>query len=194
MSKRQIWLLLLAAASLLELSVVGYHQVLAQATTTATPVPATATTAAAPAGTAAMTPTATAPAAAAAPTQSYAATVSSLEEAPSGYTTEAANLYYDYVFAQYLEERAHLRTGIDWSGPFWIALWAGVLIVFFFLYALYFQNVHREHGELYGSASFAGAILERIGRVALFSMFVWTIIVLVALYYIITHILWGQVY
>lgn len=185
--KRKIWVLMLLAVSLLELLVIGSHAVMAQAT--ATPAPTAAPGTAMPAPTATSQQPAVVP-----PGQNYSDFVSSLDKAPSGYTTDRVKLYYDYAFSDYLEDMPGQRTTILRSGPFWIALWAAVLIGFFFLYSVYFQNVHREKGELYGVASFAGAILERIGRIATFSLFVWALIVLTALYYIITHIIMGQVY
>jgi hypothetical protein len=187
--------------SAVEVMVIGYHQVAAQATATPTATTTAAetgtpemTTTPAATGTMAPTPTATRPPAAVAPPSSYAGEISELEEAPSGHTTEDAQRYYDYIFAQYLEDEASLRTDILWTGPFWIAVWAAVLILFFFFYAYFFQQVHRKEGELYGAVSFAGAIMERIGAVALFSKLLWTGIVLWGLYFIVTHILLGQVY
>jgi hypothetical protein len=166
--KGKIWTLALIVLTGLELLVLGYTQVAAQA-----PAVAPATTAA---------------------TVDNAAQLPARERAPSGNTSQAAQQYYDYIYGQYLKKIPTDRTQIMWSGPFWIAFWAITLILFFFFYSYFFQRVHREAGELYAPVSFAGAILERIGSIALLSKLVWTFITLSGLYYIITHILWGQVY
>lgn len=113
---------------------------------------------------------------------------------PSGSDSAAAQAYYGWLYGQYLSGIPAPRTEILWTGPFWIALWAVILIAFFYLYARYANRTHRQHGELYGVASFAGSILERIGKIAVFSYAVWGAIVLWALYYIVTHSLFGQVY
>lgn len=113
---------------------------------------------------------------------------------PTGNTSEVAKAYYDHLFAHYIQVIPLDRTQILWSGPFWIAFWALILIVFFFVYSKYLQSVHREEGELYGSASFAGSILERIGRVALFSYIVWAFIIAYGIYYIVVQTLRGQIY
>lgn len=113
---------------------------------------------------------------------------------PSGNTTEAAQAYYNWLYQQYYSGIPADRTQILWSGPFWVALFATILILFFYFYAYHFQQVHREEGELYGAVSFAGSILERIGSVATFSRVVWSVIVVWGFYYIISQILYGQVY
>lgn len=169
MRKGKIWLLTLIVLTGLEMLVLGYHGVTAKAPT----VPQEK---------------------AAATTGENAAQLPARERAPSGNDSQTVQRYYDYLYQQSLQKIPEDRTQILWSGPFWIALWAAVLILFFFFYANYFQHAHRESGELYAPVSFAGAILERIGTVALFSKIVWTAIVFWGLYYIVTHILWGQVY
>lgn len=166
--KGKIWVLVLVVLTGLELLVIGYHQVAAQASDV------TSSTSTAAINDAAQLP--------------------ARERPPSGNTSEAVQQYYDYIFRHYLQRMPTDRTKIMWSGPFWVAFWAITLILFFFLYATVFQHVHRESGELYAPVSFAGAILERIGRIALFSKLIWTFVVLSGLYYIVTHILWGQVY
>lgn len=113
---------------------------------------------------------------------------------PSGNTSDLAKAFYNYLFAHALGVIPGDRTQILWTGPFWIAFFAFILILFFFFYSRYLQRVHRKKGELYGASSFAGSILERIGSVALFSKLVWTVIVLWALYFIVTQIMYGQIY
>ncbi|MCB0031502.1 MAG: hypothetical protein KDE28_26510 [Anaerolineales bacterium] len=113
---------------------------------------------------------------------------------PSGNTTAEVKAYYDYLFSQYIQQIPANRTQILWSGPLAIAFWAAVLILFFFLYSYYLNRAHRKRGELYGAVSFAGSILERIGPLSAFSWAVWLGVVLAALYFIVTHILYGLVY
>lgn len=113
---------------------------------------------------------------------------------PSGNTSAATQAYYTWLYSQYYAQATPDRTQILWSGPFFIALWAVVLIGFFWLYSRYLQRVHREQGELYGVASFGGSILERIGRIAVFSYVVWALITAWGFFYAIRHAVAGQVY
>ena len=113
---------------------------------------------------------------------------------PTGNDTKAAKAYYDYLFSTYFHQMPVLRTDILWTGPFWIAFWAVILIVFFYLYSRYFSSVHRKKGELYGAASFAGAILERIGQVSILNWTIITFLTGVAIYFIVFHILEGFIY
>jgi hypothetical protein len=47
---------------------------------------------------------------------------------------------------------------------------------------------------MYGASSFGGSILERIGPLSMFSWVVWGLIIAWALYFIVTQILYGQIY
>lgn len=100
-----------------------------------------------------------------------------------GDTSEFVQQYYEQIWANNIQGIPVPRTDILLSGPFYIFLWAAILIGFFYFYTRSFQNVHREKGELYGAASFAGSILERIGRIASFSILVWLLVIIVAVYY-----------
>lgn len=113
---------------------------------------------------------------------------------PSGNTSEATQAYYESLYRHYLAGIVTPHTSILWAGPIFIALWAATLILFFFCYTWFARRTHRSHGALYGVSSFAGAILERIGPVSPFSWFVWIIVTLYALYFLVTHLLAGQVY
>ncbi len=112
----------------------------------------------------------------------------------SGNDSEHAQQYYQYIYSHYLQNIPADRTHILASGPFWIALWAAILIIFFALYAFSLNHAHRKQGEMYGASSFAGAILERIGTVSAFTIVISSMIIVYALYFIVTHILFGQVY
>ncbi len=114
--------------------------------------------------------------------------------APTGNTSAAAKAYYQWLYAHYFAAIPAERTSILWSGPFYIFLFIFVLAAFLFLYAWYFNRVHRKQGELYGVLSFAGVILERIGPVGLFTIIVSIAIVIWAAYFWITQILYGVVY
>ncbi|MDQ6905220.1 MAG: hypothetical protein M3176_00180 [Chloroflexota bacterium] len=113
---------------------------------------------------------------------------------PSGHDSRATHAYYDWLYGQYLRRIPVPRTHILWSGPLWIALWAVVLIGFFFLFAFRFKQSHRKGGALYGVSSFAGSILERIGPVSWLNWISWAVITLWALYFIVRHSFFGQVY
>jgi len=114
--------------------------------------------------------------------------------APSGSSSQAADAYYQWLWAQRLAQNPSERTSILWSGPFWIALWAVILILFFFFYVTYVPRTHRKKGALYGVASFAGSILERIGPPSVFQLVMWFTIFLWALYYLVTTMIEGQIY
>ena len=113
---------------------------------------------------------------------------------PSGNTSQSAEAIYQHMWAQRFNEIPEDRVHILWLGPFWVLVFAIVLIGFFYLYSLHLQSAHRKHGSLYGVMSFAGTILERIGPVSPFSWVLWVVTTLWALYFIITHILLGQNY
>ncbi|MDQ6766020.1 MAG: hypothetical protein M3Z22_07975 [Verrucomicrobiota bacterium] len=113
---------------------------------------------------------------------------------PSGHDTDASQRYYAWLWSRYLGRIPVPRTNILWSGPFWIVLFAIVMIGFFFLYASSFQRVHRKKGALYGIASYAGSILERHGRPSLLQIAVWLTVILWAVYTVLDHIFNGQVY
>lgn len=113
---------------------------------------------------------------------------------PTGNTTQAAHDYYNWMFSRYYAGFPVDKWNIQWSGPFWIGLFAAILILFFFFYAVHFFNAHRQKHALYGVASFAGAILERIGRLSTFSWFITIVLVLWALFFLVKHIVVGQVY
>ncbi len=113
---------------------------------------------------------------------------------PSGSDSQTAQAYYNYMYSHYLSAIPSQPTEIRWTGPFWIAVWGIVLIGFFFLYTRFALRVHRKHGALYGVSSFAGSILERIGPASLFVRIMWVAVVLWAAYFVVTHILFGQVY
>ena len=93
-----------------------------------------------------------------------------------------------------LQDTLVLRNNIDWTNAMWIAFWALILILFFWFYTQYTSTVHRPHGEVYGAVVFGGGILERIGKISAFDYFVFIVIILASLYFIVTHILFGQFY
>lgn len=114
---------------------------------------------------------------------------------PTGSNPEAVKAYYDWLLQHHINSIPTNRaTEILGSGPFWIFFWAFVLIAFFFLYSLYLQNVHREKGELYGAASFAGSILERIGPLSFFTWIISAVILFWGLYFIVIQASQGQIY
>jgi hypothetical protein len=116
---------------------------------------------------------------------------------PSGDDAQAAEAYYDYLTAQALAAQAAGadRTEINWAGPLSIVFFAALLILFFMLYSLYFQQRTRRRDELYAVTSFGGSILERgAGGIPLFERIVWGGVVIYALYVVVTDILYGQVY
>jgi hypothetical protein len=115
---------------------------------------------------------------------------------PTGDDAQAAQAYYNDLTAHTLALQAEgaNRTVINWTGPLAIVFFAAILILFFMLYSLYFQQRTRRHDELYGVASFGGKILERAGGIPLFERIVWAGIVIWALYIIVSDVLVGQFY
>jgi hypothetical protein len=115
---------------------------------------------------------------------------------PTGDDAQTAQAYYDYLTAHALAAQAAVapRTEIIWAGPLAIVFFAAILILFFMLYSLYFQQRTRRHDELYGVVSFGGKILERAGGIPIFERVVWGGVVIYALYVTVTDILFGQIY
>ncbi len=116
-----------------------------------------------------------------------------LPRSPSGNTSAAAHLYYQWLYANYYASIPGEKTSILWSGPFYIFLFLFVLALAFWVYAR-MANAHRKEGELYGVESFGGVILERIGIVEVFTYVITAMCVLWAAYFFITMCLYGQVY
>jgi hypothetical protein len=115
---------------------------------------------------------------------------------PTGNDAATAEAYYDYLLANALAQQAGNapRTEIVWAGPLAIIFFAALLILFFMLYSLYFQQRTRRHDELYGVVSFGGKILERAGAIPLFERVVWSGVVIYAIYVTITDVIFGQYY
>jgi hypothetical protein len=116
---------------------------------------------------------------------------------PSGDNAQAAQAYYNYLTAHTLALQAvgANRTEVNWAGPLAIVFFAAILILFFMLYSLNFQQRTRRHDELYGLVSFAGKILERgAGGIPLFERIVWVGVVTWTIYIIVTDVLFGQFY
>jgi hypothetical protein len=113
---------------------------------------------------------------------------------PSGNDSAAAHAVYDYMFSQHLQNIDVPKTDLDLTNAFWIALFAATLILFFWAYARYFSSVHRPEGELYGASVFGGGILERIGSLGLFNWAISIATILYTAFFVVEHILGGQVY
>ena len=113
---------------------------------------------------------------------------------PTGNDAQTAEAYYDYLLAHSLAAIPAPRTEILWTGPLYIALFATVLILFFAGYSLWFQQRTLRHDELYGVISFGGTILERIGAIPAFERLIWGVIVIWALYYLVSQALGGFYY
>ncbi len=119
--------------------------------------------------------------------------LSLLPHAPSGHTSAQVHLFYQWIYANYFGAIPGQRTDILWSGPFYIFGFLLILAISLWVYAR-MANAHRKRGELYGVVSFGGVILERIGVVEVFTYVVSAMCVLWALYFIVTELLFGQVY
>lgn len=113
---------------------------------------------------------------------------------PSGSDTESARAFFEWNFSQYVQLFPVDRWTMQWTPVFWLLLWGIVLTAGFFAFAWFFRRVHRSHGELYGITSFNGYLFERIGSISWFSWIIWGMVTAAALFYVITHALYGQAY
>lgn len=113
---------------------------------------------------------------------------------PSGNDSAAAQAVYQELYAHYLSAIPLQRTEILWSGPIFIAIFAVTLAAFFFLLAFTLRHVNAREGRLLELTAFAGHLTERVGRLARFSFYVWSAVVIWAAYFAIKHILFGMVY
>jgi hypothetical protein len=116
-----------------------------------------------------------------------------LPSAPSGHTSAQTHLYYQWLYANYLGSLPPERTTDLWTGPAYIFGFLTILAIALYVYAR-MAHAHRKHGELYGVVSFGGMILERIGTVDIFTYVVSAMMVLWALYFIVSLCLFGMVY
>ncbi len=116
-----------------------------------------------------------------------------LPRSPSGHLTPQVHLLYQWLYANYFGSIPAQRVTELWSGPLYIFGFIAVLALSFWVYAR-MANAHRDKGELYGVESFGGMVLERIGRVDVFTYVISVMIILWAGYFLVTAILYGQVY
>ncbi len=114
--------------------------------------------------------------------------------APSGHTSAVVQQYYAWLYANGFASIPAQRIFDLWSGPFYIFFFILILAGLLFIYAWWTMYTHRSYGELYGVQSFGGYLLERIGKIEIFTYVFSIIIVLWALYFLITQAIWGSVY
>lgn len=113
---------------------------------------------------------------------------------PSGDSNEAVQAYFRWLWEQYLNEIPVPRVTVSGKNPSVIYAAGFALVSFFVLFSFFLYYAHRKTGDLYGVTSYAGNILERMGPVSIFSLFVFLYIFLWALYFPIVQIIFGQVY
>ncbi len=113
---------------------------------------------------------------------------------PNGNSTKAAHDFYNYLWAYYLKSIPAPRTGILWSGIIYELIFLVVLSIFFLLYVAYANHTRRKKGEMYGVESFAGSILERMGPMSYFEMFIWGVLILWVAFYIVQAVIGSYVY
>ena len=112
----------------------------------------------------------------------------------NGNDSAAAQAVYDNLYVHYLDRIPVPRTEILWSGPIYIALYAGVLIVFFGLLSHKLKRTGGKSPRLYHLTSFEAQLTERVGKIAPFSWVVWTTVILWAAYFGIRQALYGLIY
>lgn len=116
------------------------------------------------------------------------------DPAPSGNDSAGAQEFYRWIFEQYFAQFPVERWEFNWLPFSWLFFWAAVLIAGFFVFGWFFRGVHRPRGELYGPSSFNAYLLERIGQLSWFSWIIWGGVAVSALYFLVTHALFGQSY
>ncbi len=113
--------------------------------------------------------------------------------APSGHSSVVVTQYYHWLYANYLASIPAERIFDLWSGPVYIFGFLFILALSLWLYAIVAQ-AHRSRGELYAVESFGGVILERIGPIDWFTIILSLMMVVWALYFLITQGMYGAVY
>lgn len=106
----------------------------------------------------------------------------------------AAQAVFDNLYAQYLDRIPVPRTDILWSGPGWIALYAGIMIVFFGLLSFKLTRTGDASPRLFHLTSFKAQLTERVGKIAFFSWVVWASVVVWAAYFGIKQSIFGLIY
>lgn len=106
----------------------------------------------------------------------------------------AAHRVFDNLYSHYLTQIQVPRTEILWSGPIYIALYATVLIIFFWLFAFWFKRTGGADPRLYHLTAFNSELSERVGDIALFSYLVWAAVVAWAAYFGIKQAVFGLIY
>ncbi|MBF9030960.1 hypothetical protein HKCCE3408_11195 [Rhodobacterales bacterium HKCCE3408] len=111
-----------------------------------------------------------------------------------GNDSATAQQVFDNLYAHYLAAIPVERTEILWSGPIYIALYAVVLVVFFWLFAFWLKRTGGSSPRLFELTSFDAILTERIGKIAVFSYVVWAAVVIWAGYFGIKQAVFGLIY
>lgn len=111
-----------------------------------------------------------------------------------GNDSAAAEKVFDGLYADYLAQIPVERTEILWSGPIYIALFAVVLIVFFWLLSFRLKRTGGGAPRLFKLTSFDGFLTERVGTIAVFSYVVWAAVIAWGAYFGIKQAMYGLVY
>ncbi len=135
------------------------------------------------------------------------ATLLAAADVPTGDDPATVHQFYDWLYSFYLSRNPNSindssvifgeppQWDISWGGPLLqIASVGIVMISVFWVFAHFFNHPRRERSMLYRPASYGGTLTERHGRFGSFNRILYVPVVLWALYYVVDHVLTGQVY
>ncbi len=112
----------------------------------------------------------------------------------SGNDSQSAQAIYQNLYSHYLAAIPVDRTEIHWSGPIWIGLYGGTLIVFFYLLSTHLRHAGVRGNRVLELTSFGGELTEQVGKLALFSYLVWGFVLVWAGYFAVGQMLFGLIY
>lgn len=112
----------------------------------------------------------------------------------SGNDSAAAQAVFDNLYAEYLRSIPVYRTDVLWSGPIYIAIYAIILIVLFWLLSFHLTRTGGASPRLYHLTSFDQQLTERVGSLALFSYVAWATVIAWAAYFGIKQAIYGLIY
>jgi len=113
---------------------------------------------------------------------------------PTGTDPATVQAYYDWLYGQYYQTHYFPFLDVNWDALAMELVFGLSLIAFFILFGATFPRAHRPRHELYGLTTFAGDILEREGPVPLLLWLCFIFFALWAIFFIVYHIVHGQIY
>lgn len=127
-------------------------------------------------------------------------------EVPAGSDADSVQRYYRWLYQHYLDRIAASPTQgwslsrrppweIAWAGPFLQMLSVGLVLTgVFWVFAWFFNHPRRHRPMLYRPSTFGGVITERHGKLGPFNIILSLAVIAWAVYYPVSHVLFGQIY